>query len=570
MNLCQLLLVLAFVTFSSSKLIGNFKCNGNNCVFREIQSTFELIETLNENVVNSEVVNKITTVSFEISSFAKIPTILFENFTNLELVFASKVQLKEINRDDFKFAVNLRILKLPWNNITKLGQKLFVHLKALEQLDLSHNQIEWIDEKAFEENGGKLKQVNLSFNKIKVFDEIFFLQLSGMAKYLQSVNLERNEIAEIVKSSEVHEVLVEILDLGNNKLKKFYMTNVKVASKLVLDDNDIERLTVFGVDHLSIRNNKLQELFIKNETNFLKAENNELSMLKCDECKHVSLSRNENGWKILDDLKSAANLSSLQMSETFLSSLNTKSFASFHKLRSLKIDRNRISFIPDGVYTNQKLLQHLNLSHNVLSSISVHAFLPLQSLTILDISGNRILKIHGYENMRKTLPLLSFIGVFGNKLEHLPQLLQSLKSQSIKTMQIGGTMSFSGIATITKVPTDVISVKKASFETTSDEEISAEITEVHEKLESKPLNQTERNEFLEIQETMIKLLETSNFINKILLIVLSALIFFTVHTSWCLRQNRETLKLYHMQYRRMMLSKRSSISTLAAFEDTFY
>lgn len=560
----------------NSKVIEKVTCRENKCEIYGTQSNSEFSEVLKSKASGSkenEILGKITAISCENTKIKTIPPLLFEVYKNLQSLSASKVQLINLYRDDFKFAENLRILKLSNNNLTKLEEKLFVNLKALEQIDLSHNKIEWIHEKAFDENCGKLKQINLSFNKIKVFKEEFLMQLSEKSNHLHRLNLDDNEIVEIVEKNLVREVLIDIFDLANNKLKKFELKNVKIVSKLVLDGNEIEVLSISESDHVTIRNNKLRELFIGNSTIFLKADNNEISVMKCENCelKHVNLSGNVNGDKILESLQNVSSLLSLEMSNATLSLLTVKSLTNFRNLRSLKIDHNQIKFIADGVFAHQHHLQHLNISYNDINSISVHTLSPLKRLTTLDISANKILKIQGYENMRNFLPSLSFIGLYENKFDgdYLPKLLQNFNDQNMKILAIDGSIDYLGGEVTIKVENAVLKHENSPLSFAEGDEISAEIAEVYNEPESRTLSEVERDKLWGQLKIISELQESSKLIEKTNLILLIFLLIFVVYLAWHLKQTKETLKHYLMQHRRLISSKRSSISTLA-LEDTFY
>lgn len=281
--------------------------------------------------------------------------------------------------------------------------------------------------------------------------------------------------------------------------------------------------------------------------------------------KHAFFDENKNGNIILQSLKNVSSLISLEMSYAYLTSHSLKPLESLFNLRSLKLDHNKINFIADATFANQKNLQHLNVSHNALSSLSINSLLPLQKLTILDVSGNNILKVHGYENMRKALPVMSFIGIFGNKFEdsYLLKLLQTLKAQNIKVMSMDGSVSHIGMTNDFEPSMETTTLENLQI----DIETAATVEEITRKNERKlsatALNQTEQK-----CDGVVK--EPSNLVEKISLTLLCVMFLMVVYLSWCLKQTRDSLKHYVLQHMRMNSSKRSSTSTLAALEDTFY
>lgn len=133
--------IIVLITFSSlsyaeastfTTVEGMFGCDENICEFKGIDevdkgwmaATFskKLPDVVNKMV---EVANKkryhwgyhtgpvawnnFTDVSFKNSHLEEIPSILFETFSGLLKLEAVDVKLKDVNRDDFKFASSLQI-----------------------------------------------------------------------------------------------------------------------------------------------------------------------------------------------------------------------------------------------------------------------------------------------------------------------------------------------------------------------------------------------------------------------------------------------------------------------------
>lgn len=355
----------------------------------------------------------------------KIPSKLFEKFTELESFSAAHVGLEKVYRDDFRMAGHLKVLNLSSNKISELENKLFLHCEAIEKIDLSKNQISWIHDNAFEGISDKLDAIDLSSSKIASFKKDFVISLAGLSKQLSEINLERNQIEEVIISNKFgYEIL--------------FGYSIKV-NKLLLADNRLKKydFSYLYVKTLTLGNNKLTNLSIlSSATTNINAENNEIADFKCYHCslEVVVLSGNKNlGSKALNELKTAKNLKVLDLSDTSLTSLNVDAFANLESLEHLSIDRNGISALEFGLFSNQPSLLSLNISHNSLVNIDLHMLSTMTSLKSLDIRGNKIAKIERFDLLKKILPELSTVGIEGNKFtcSYLSKMSANLKQQNV-------------------------------------------------------------------------------------------------------------------------------------------
>ncbi|XP_060658382.1 protein artichoke-like [Drosophila nasuta] len=133
----------------------------------------------------------------------------------LELQLSGNL-ITEIGADTFQSLIRLRTLNLSRNALTSLPADVFGSSEqqfALQQLDLSHNNINVLFENQFELLGG-LQLLDLSGNKIATLKSAYF---SGL--HLQKLNVDHNLFPEI--TSDVLESLNNITDLLINNNQTF-------------------------------------------------------------------------------------------------------------------------------------------------------------------------------------------------------------------------------------------------------------------------------------------------------------------------------------------------------------
>ncbi|XP_034110230.1 leucine-rich repeat-containing protein 15-like [Drosophila albomicans] len=149
------------------------------------------------------------------TSFQQLPELL-------ELQLSGNL-ITEIGADSFQSLIKLRTLNLSRNALTSLPADVFGSSTeqqfALQQLYLSHNNINVLFENQFELLGG-LQLLDLSGNKIATLKSAYF---SGL--HLQKLNVGHNQLADI--SSDVLESLNGITDqlINNNQTTFLHKLN---------------------------------------------------------------------------------------------------------------------------------------------------------------------------------------------------------------------------------------------------------------------------------------------------------------------------------------------------------
>ncbi|GIX97247.1 uncharacterized protein CDAR_103531 [Caerostris darwini] len=106
----------------------------------------------------------------------------------------------------------LLVLNLTHNEITLVRQGAFSKLKRLTTLDLSHNQIEYLN---FFTTAPSLEILDLSWNRLKDIDSNLFIQLTS----LRQLMLASNDISELKEANwKTSPPSLRFIDLSENPI----------------------------------------------------------------------------------------------------------------------------------------------------------------------------------------------------------------------------------------------------------------------------------------------------------------------------------------------------------------
>jgi Leucine-rich repeat (LRR) protein len=179
--------------------------------------------------------DSVTMLAFYQSTINYIPTNLFSKFHNLQKFDCQVCHPKKIEKNDFKNAGNLRILRLRTGYIQILQNDTFYYCHELELIVLESFEISEIELKAF---GGlrHLKELYLQHNRIKTLTPGTFDDLVN----LEILNLGDSRIEKLNKD----------LFKYNKNLKKIYVAYNRIA---VLEPNLISHLD--GLTYVDFRYN---------------------------------------------------------------------------------------------------------------------------------------------------------------------------------------------------------------------------------------------------------------------------------------------------------------------------
>ncbi|KAK3605813.1 hypothetical protein CHS0354_002430 [Potamilus streckersoni] len=275
-----------------------------------------------------------------------------------EKLYLQKNGISLIIEDDFKGLTNLELLDLTANEIQYLNESAFRNLPSLKDLKLNNNKLEEIP--VFRDNPNLLS-LELNHNRIHTID----MQPLTFLTSLESLQITHNDIMHLSKESFPANLTLKKLGLNNNKIS-------------YLEAGCFDNLT--SLESLKLNKNKIKhipkELFSK------------LKNLK-------QLDVSKNSLEEIEGLsfKGLENLQVLKLRRNFISHLSDGTFWGLEKIQTLQLDYNNITVLSRSWLYGLESLRHLSVSKNRIVTIESSGWEFCPDLVTLDISDNRITTI---------------------------------------------------------------------------------------------------------------------------------------------------------------------------------
>lgn len=298
---------------------------------------------------------------------------LSENKLNEEMAFTLLQNL-----------TSLEYLNLSGNLLKRLDETSFSDLHQLKDLDLSRNVMFEIDS-AFDGNPN-LRRLNLAFNYLPCLVDFHMTKLVVL-------NASHNVVEWFISRQDLNETFqLETLDLSNNRLLFFpFLPSRSNLQNLYLSHNVLRFYQHLADNATSTNLSSTVEFY-----NLKKQAGNVTAQLWDDDL-HGDLSNVE----ILDlrrnqvdsfprgFLKKMSALSRLRLGTNCLETLNLTSEQFSGSLYELDISNNRLNRI-HGMLTNLGNLTYFNLSQNYLNELPYGLFSSLPRIRSVDLSYNNI------------------------------------------------------------------------------------------------------------------------------------------------------------------------------------
>jgi Leucine-rich repeat (LRR) protein len=414
-----------------------------NTLLDELSLRFNLLSNLNEIKSTSLKDLRVSNNRFqEINSISHLPS--------LEYLDLSQNCLIKIKLDSFSSLNKLKYLNLSLNKLNLESDtsnvSYFRGQSHLETLDISFNDIQYLDTNLTFEHLISLKTLNISKNKLKLINSYLF----GFLYHLNELNLASNRLSFLNDSCFFNFVNLKSLKLNSNQLKsidflesnKNFLYNLE---ELYLEHNKIVEIDFqsnFNLTFLNLNSNPLEYIRAK-ELTFLKSlkiSNTQIKFLFLNSpLKELDLSYMNVS---IFDLKHLHKLEWINLAHTkincslslFLSNLtkfvdfsyNDVDFEVFNVLGSaletLKLRRTNLQDISQINLKNLINLKYLDLSLNNLSFISQDSFKFNLNLEYLDLNSNNI-----YE-FTIILNKLKYLNLDSNRLNTTNDVLRDYNS----------------------------------------------------------------------------------------------------------------------------------------------
>ncbi|ESO01802.1 hypothetical protein HELRODRAFT_188483 [Helobdella robusta] len=320
------------------------------------------------------------------SPLIQIPPNLPGQLTHLDLSYNN---IEEIKLNSALINLNdLRHLNLSHNQIGSIEEKALSGMKNLQILDLSHNQLSTFEQKYFavqqQQNNNNNNNGNNDGEDSKLFnDDGLYVPDHVDADDYKEDEDENYDTTEASVSKNLREI-----DLSNNKLTDVDLAFIEMLrlEKLNLDGNKLNRLTDFTfvglkrLKSLSISSNSIEEISDNTFTNFC---NNLISLI--------------------------------MRNNTRLNKLTHLNISNCHRLNYLDLSDCNLQLVPQGL---SQSLRYLQLRRNRINEIGKLDFQQCNGLNILLLDGNNIQSLH--DNSIEVLTNLQNLWLNGNQLKKPP------------------------------------------------------------------------------------------------------------------------------------------------------
>ncbi|KAH0955234.1 hypothetical protein HN011_011817 [Eciton burchellii] len=297
--------------------------------------------------------------------------------------------LRDISRHDFKeLRMSITRLELNHDHLGLVDGDVFTGLGRTQYLSLADNEVPSIPRHILS-HLSLLRTLDLSRNRISRIDPDDF-------KYnptLQHLAMAGNAISEMTPGS--LPPLVKHLHVGRNHLKSLNRTlrDLNQLEWLLINSNELTSLD----GELPSSGHNLKMLYaVDNKLTHLPVEFRHLHRLE-------TLFLQHNKIRDLDGtLQKARRLKFLELSYNELQELNADDFLEAEMLEDLQLGHNSLKSLGsadgDGNGSSSlyplRSLKCLNLTHNELREFSLASLRGLRELRLLDLSSNRIAKLH--------------------------------------------------------------------------------------------------------------------------------------------------------------------------------
>ncbi|XP_063953228.1 protein artichoke-like [Lytechinus pictus] len=306
-------------------------------------------------------------------------------------------------------------LSLKGNRISDLSTTMLLYPKAISSLDISFNNIEYLDKLQTMMN---LKTLFLEYNRIRSISEFVFTELPSLETinlrgnvivdasplrnmpHIEYISLQDNNLHFVAKPAFTNIPNIHTIDLRNNEIIHFIYDSFCLTSlSLLLNHNSLLAMDIYHetnhskVEFLNVHTNKLETVPILHFPllKSLYAEYNRITNLQFDvnghqNLRYVNLCGNQ--IRNITNFLNLTGLNWLLLCNNYLTLWEDRYLIGSSQLVTLNLSNNRLSILSS--FTALPRLQKLDLSGNILHTIDNSTFASTPILTTLNLSKNEI------------------------------------------------------------------------------------------------------------------------------------------------------------------------------------
>ncbi|XP_030764499.1 chaoptin-like isoform X2 [Sitophilus oryzae] len=341
-----------------------------------------------------------------------LPTIPFNNSIYIKDLNLALNDFITIAPNSFS-GLECRRIILSYNQIEKIEDDAFQGIsEILEYLDLNHNRLTTIPSAITQLTS--IKYLYLSFNYLNEFPEE---TLESFKDSLKALSLSGNHLSKIPSSALRNCSKITYLNIGFNQIHKIYEDDFidwgNSIQTLILNNNRISHLSnemliyLTDLKELSLSFNPLRNIERNTFLNLTKLVSLELS--------HI-FDRDDLPFDFFQNLE---NLQILSLDHNNFHEIKPESFDFLPQLTYLNLEYNKISVIPFDLFKSDvhSKLTNLRLSNNEISHIESRTFESLDGMIEIIMSENKIryLQAESFRNMSD----LSRVILSNNLISHI-------------------------------------------------------------------------------------------------------------------------------------------------------
>ncbi|XP_011498192.1 PREDICTED: chaoptin-like [Ceratosolen solmsi marchali] len=381
--------------------------------FRGLNNLYEL--NLDHNHLAADILHNLIIPGLRIlrisyNNFSRLKSESFDGLPSLQHLSIESSKIYKIPLNSFSRNKNLVKILLRKNELKSLPPFIFFGLDSLKEINLDDNYFQEIPYNVFI-NASSIESLSLARNIIFLVD---ISRLHGLIN-LQELDLRENKIKLLTGFSEAKLIKLTFIDLSYNYLTSLpenFFINSNVLRKVDLAGNKLHQIPTIA---LSAQN--IPSLDWLNVTaNPLMRIHEISSKSKYPALQEIHISRTNLTIVATHDFEAFSELLHLFINSNMIYRISPDAFSYLPKLLTLDLSINKLEVLPQECLKGLEHLRLLNLTYNRLQELEDFPS-DLKTLQVLDVSFNQINQIR--ETTFQYLENLSELYILGNQISNI-------------------------------------------------------------------------------------------------------------------------------------------------------